>query len=182
MASNAEMTGAPGPVGLTGFLETDEVTAEADPDGTDPADVPGTPEYEAGTEAFMRAIADMTDEDMLGAVDNSSWDGNRAMGQCSTAADYRSICAGEHSVGTPDERQHWALPHHYLGRGPNAAGVRAALSRLPQTENLKNRDAAQAHLDRHMAEISPASESVPSPLDALVAELEFMRVPRDSSE
>jgi len=93
------------------------------------------------------------------AVDGSAWDGNRAMGQCSTAAEYRSICAGEHGAGEPDQRQHWALPHHYLGRGPNAAGVRAALSRLPQTQDLTNRGAAQRHLDAHMGEIGAVDET-----------------------
>lgn len=102
--------------------------------------------------------ADTTDPRIIAAVDNSDWDGNKAMGQCSTAAEYRSICAGEHTAGTPDERQHWALPHHYLGKGPNAAGVRNALSRLPQTENLKNREAAQSHLDAHMAAINPGGD------------------------
>jgi HK97 family phage prohead protease len=89
------------------------------------------------------------------AVDGSAWDGNRAMGMCSSASDYRSICAGEHNAGDPDQRQHWALPHHYLGRGPNAAGVRNAMSRLPQTQDLKNAGAARSHLEAHMREISP---------------------------
>lgn len=93
------------------------------------------------------------------AVDNTAWDGNRAMGQCTSAADYRSICAGERSVGEPDQRQHWALPHHYLGRGPNADGVRAALSRVSQTDNLSNKAAAQAHLDAHMREINPGESA-----------------------
>jgi HK97 family phage prohead protease len=96
------------------------------------------------------------------AVDTSEWDGNRAMGECSSAADYRSICAGERSVGEPDERQHWALPHHYLGRGPNASGVRNALSRLPQTEGLTNRDAAESHLQSHMSDISPSKAEEPT--------------------
>jgi HK97 family phage prohead protease len=97
-------------------------------------------------------------------VDNSAWDGNAAMSSCSSAADYRSICAGEKTAGSPDERQHWALPHHKRpGAAPNAAGVRNALSRLPQTQGLKNKQAAQAHLDAHMRVISPAggANSVP---------------------
>jgi HK97 family phage prohead protease len=94
----------------------------------------------------------------MAEVDQSAWDGNRAMGACSSASDYRSICAGEHTTGEPDERQHWALPHHYLGKGPNAAGVRNALSRLPQTQNLKNRDGAQRHLEAHMSQINPERE------------------------
>jgi HK97 family phage prohead protease len=95
------------------------------------------------------------------AVDNSTWDGNKAMGQCSSAADYRKICAGEKSTGEPDQRQHWALPHHYLGRhpDPNAAGVRAALARFGQTEGLSNASAARAHLERHMSAIQAQSNS-----------------------
>lgn len=91
----------------------------------------------------------------LKAVDESAWDGNKAMGQCSTAADYRSICAGVHGAGEPGERQHYALPHHYLGKGPNADGVRAALSRLPQTEDLANATEARSHLEGHMSQINP---------------------------
>jgi HK97 family phage prohead protease len=94
------------------------------------------------------------------AVDTSPWDGNRAMGECDDAADYRVICAGEHSVGDPEERQHWALPHHYLAsqgkaKGPNADGVRQAKQRLSQTQDLTNRSAAETHLEAHMTEISP---------------------------
>lgn len=89
------------------------------------------------------------------AVDSSSWDGSRAMSECDSAADFRSICAGERSVGEPDERQHWALPHHYLGRGPNARGVAAAIGRFDQTEGLKNAEAARRHLEAHMSEIRP---------------------------
>src|SRR6266568_744854 len=84
------------------------------------------------------------------AYDDSPWDGNAAMSSCSSASDYRSICAGEHSAGSPDERQHWALPHHKSpGAQPNRAGVNDALSRLPQTQDLTNRSAAEAHLQAH---------------------------------
>jgi len=82
------------------------------------------------------------------------------MSACETAADFRAICAGERTVGEPDQRQHWALPHHKQpGAGPNAAGVRNALSRLPQTQGLKNREAAESHLEAHMREINPERES-----------------------
>jgi signal peptide peptidase SppA len=101
------------------------------------------------------AMADTDELEFLAEVDNSAWDAGRAMGACKTAGDYRSICAGEHTTGDPDQRQHWALPHHYLGRGPNANGVRNALSRLPQTQDLKNKGAAQSHLDAHMRVINP---------------------------
>jgi signal peptide peptidase SppA len=95
----------------------------------------------------------------VAAVDNTAWDGGRAMAACNGAGDYRAICAGEKNVGDPDERQHWALPHHYLGRGPNAAGTRNALARLPQTEGLANREAARRHLEAHMREINPEAAS-----------------------
>lgn len=94
------------------------------------------------------------------AVDTGAWDGSAAMSACANsddpAAAYRAICAGRRA-GDPDLQSSWALPHHSSpGDGPNAAGVRNALSRLPQTEGLTNREAAQRHLDAHMAEINPA--------------------------
>lgn len=94
--------------------------------------------------------------DRSAAVDGTAWDGNAAMSACKTASDYRAICAGEHTYGDPGERQHWALPHHKQpGAPPNADGVRNSLSRLPQAEQLANRQAAKAHLDAHMKAISP---------------------------
>jgi HK97 family phage major capsid protein len=93
-------------------------------------------------------------------VDNSTWDGNAAMAACKTASDYRAICAGEKTTGTPDERQHWALPHHSKPDAPpNANGVRNSLSRLPQTQDLANKQAAEAHLQAHMRTISPGGDS-----------------------
>ena len=93
------------------------------------------------------------------SVDTSAWDGNAAMGNCSSAADYRSICAGEHTTGTPDQRQHWALPHHmHPGDPPNEAGTRNALGRLPQTQDLADEAAAKAHLEAHMKVINPDYE------------------------
>jgi Escherichia/Staphylococcus phage prohead protease len=89
-------------------------------------------------------------------VDNATWDANRAMGQCSTAAEYGKICAGK-KAGDPGLRASWALPHHYLGRAPvpNANGVRNALSRLPQTQGLTNAGQARSHLEAHMSAINP---------------------------
>lgn len=116
--------------------------------------LPPFAESEGDTEGDIEAVSD-DPEAASKQVDNSEWDGNRAMTECDSAADYRSICAGEHTYGEPDERRHWALPHHYVGKGPNAAGVRNALSRLPQAEQLANREAAQRHLDAHMRQINP---------------------------
>jgi HK97 family phage prohead protease len=92
----------------------------------------------------------------MAAADNSAWDGNAAMSACKTAADYAAICAGR-KAGPPDQRSSYALPHHKSpGAAPNAAGTRNALSRLPQTQGLTNRAAAQAHLEAHMKAISPS--------------------------
>ena len=97
------------------------------------------------------------------AVDETAWDGpaamSRAAGSDDPAAAYRAICAGRRD-GDPAVQSTWALPHHANpGDPPNADGVRNSLSRLPQTEGLTNAEAAQAHLDAHMAEISPAERS-----------------------
>lgn len=108
------------------------------------------------------AISGALQEIGAAPVDSSAWDGNRAMTECSTAAEYGSICAAEHTVGNPDERQHWAFPHHYLGRGPNAAGTQQALSRVPQAGNITDAERAKgkSHLETHMKQINP--DYVPS--------------------
>lgn len=121
---------------------------------------------------------DAYDDAHFSAVDESAWDGNRAMGQCSSASDYRSICAGEHNAGEPDQRQHWALPHHYLGREANRAGVNAAASRLPQTQDLKNRAAAEAHIKRHQSAMESTSSD--ATVEALEARFALMRAARTS--
>jgi HK97 family phage major capsid protein len=88
------------------------------------------------------------------AVDNSPWDGNAAMTSAKTAADYRAICAGKRD-GDPEQRSTWALPHHKTPDSPpNAAGVRAALARVGQTEGI-DQAAARRHLEAHMREINP---------------------------
>jgi HK97 family phage major capsid protein len=104
-------------------------------------------------------------------VDDSPWDGNAAMTEASSAdnpaAAFTSICAGEHNTGDRSQRQHWALPHHkHQGGPPNAGGVRNSLSQLPKTEDLKNKQAAQSHLEAHMKAVNPDWE----PSDALPAD------------
>jgi HK97 family phage prohead protease len=92
----------------------------------------------------------------MAEVDNSTWDAGRAMRECETAADYGKICAGK-KAGDPSLRASWALPHHYLSKAPvpNAAGVRNALARLPQTQGLTNAGQARSHLEAHMSQINP---------------------------
>src|SRR6266540_707466 len=94
------------------------------------------------------------------AVDESEWDGNRAMTECQSASDYNKICAGE-TAGDPALRSSHKLPHHYLGKhpAPNADGVRAALQRFSITQGLTNREAARAHLEAHMTTIQNQSQA-----------------------
>lgn len=86
-------------------------------------------------------------------VVSGTWDGNAAMGRCSSAADYRSICAAFESGGDLSQRQSWHLPHHANPNGPaNINGVRNALSRAPQTTSISPEDRAGAttHLRAHL--------------------------------
>jgi ATP-dependent protease ClpP protease subunit len=79
-----------------------------------------------------------------------NWDAAAALAKCKSASDYRLICAGEHTKGEPDSSSHWALPHHNSpGAGPDKGGVVAALGRWNQTQDLKNKQAALAHLKAH---------------------------------
>jgi HK97 family phage major capsid protein len=100
-------------------------------------------------------------------METGPWDADAAMAKCSTASDFRSICAGEVSAGEPDERQHWKLPHHSTPGGPaNANGVRAARSRFEQTEGLTNKEAARRHLfETHKL---PSEQASKPPRDQLV--------------
>lgn len=95
------------------------------------------------------------------AMDMGAWDGAQAMSGCAQADDpaaaYEAICAGRRD-GDPALQSTWALPHHMApGDAANADGVRNALSRLPQTDGLTNAEAAQRHLEAHMAEDSTRS-------------------------
>jgi ATP-dependent protease ClpP protease subunit len=96
---------------------------------------------------------------MNASSDDSPWDAGRAWragaASSSPAAFYKAICAGRRA-GDADKQSSWALPHHYKpGAAPNAAGVRAALARLNQTQGLTNKDAAKSHLQAHMRSINP---------------------------
>lgn len=93
-------------------------------------------------------------------IDFSSWDGPAAMSAAAKSSDpaaaYRAICAGRKS-GDPSKQSSWALPYKKTPSSPpNAAGVRNALSRLPQTQGLTNKQAAQAKLEKLMKQIQAA--------------------------
>jgi signal peptide peptidase SppA len=183
---------APEPTPDDPFPPGEEPDLEPDEEDDDEPDEDDEPETAEDENALGQRVAEASDEDLealvaeltepiVAVVDNTAWDGNRAMGQCTTAADYRSICAAAHTSGEPDQRQHWALPHHYLGRGPNASGVRNALSRLPQTQDISSseRARAQAHLDSHMSEVQQSSAQAPGgEIQSLEAELQALSLER----
>jgi phage head maturation protease len=121
----------------------------------------------------------------LAEVDNSTWDGGAAMSRCANsddpAAAYAAVCAGRRD-GDPAVQSTWALPHHREpGDPPNAAGVRNSLSRLPQTEGLTNAEAAQRHLDAHMADIQAASAEEVAVEAGGAGELHVLDVPIEHS-
>src|SRR5262245_15894758 len=84
------------------------------------------------------------------SVDNSAWDGNAALAACSAAACYRATRAGRKTRPAGGGGAWARPPHKRPGAPPHAAGVRNALSRLPQTQGLTNREAARSHLEAHM--------------------------------
>lgn len=95
-----------------------------------------------------------------GAVDNSPWDASKAW-SAGAASDepavfYKGICAGEKSDGDPSTQGHWALPYKYSPDDPpNAAAVRNALARLPQTQGLANEAEAKKTLQAAMRQVNP---------------------------
>jgi hypothetical protein len=93
------------------------------------------------------------------AVDNSPWDAAKAWHNGAEADDpaafYAGICAGK-KAGDKSKQAAWALPYKYTpSSAPNAAAVRNALSRLPQTDDLTNKSEAQSLLESLMKKINP---------------------------
>lgn len=85
------------------------------------------------------------------ATDDSDWDADAVMAAGSASDDpaafFRAVSGIERTVGEPDERQHWALPHHRApGRPANAAAIRNARARFGQTRDLADREAARRHI------------------------------------
>jgi HK97 family phage major capsid protein len=96
------------------------------------------------------------------AVDDSPWDAAKAWHNGAEADDpaafYAGICAGR-KAGDKATQAAWALPYKYHpGDPPNAGGVKAALSRLPQTDGLTNETEAKALLQKLMKQVSPDYE------------------------
>ena len=96
------------------------------------------------------------------SVDSSPWDASKAWHAGAESDDpaafYGGICAGK-KAGDKATQDAWALPYKYAPSSPpNAAGVKAALSRLPQTEGLTNAAEAKALLQRLMKQVNPDYE------------------------
>ena len=92
-------------------------------------------------------------------VDTSPWDASKAWHNGTQADDpaafYAGICAGKRS-GDPSTQAAWALPYKYHPSDPpNAGGVRAALSRLSQTQGLINKAEATSTLEAAMKKVNP---------------------------
>lgn len=145
-----------------------------DPDGD--GDDDSTPEGDTDhgyfppvTQTSMKADSDLwalyrlAVRDSGGSVDNSPWDGPKAMSNGAKADDpaafYKGICAGRRE-GDPSKQDSWALPYKYHPSDPpNAAGVKAALGRLPQTEGLVNEAEAKKTLEAAMKQVNPDYEA-----------------------
>lgn len=135
----------------------DDSTAEGDTDH-DYVLPDGSPGPAALTEERLRAIFR---EELRAAAkaDESPWDGGKAMAAGAAADDpaafYEGICAGKKD-GNPRNQDAWALPYKYApGDPPNAAGVKAALGRLPQTQGLTNEAEAKKTLQAAMKVVNP---------------------------
>lgn len=136
----------------TGLYDPD---GDGDGDGA-PAD---TPSPAALDEDRLWAFYRLAVRDSGGSADNSPWDGPKAMANGASADDpaafYKGICAGRKD-GDADKQGSWALPYKYHpGDAPNAAGTKAALARLPQTEGLTNEAAAKKTLQAAMKQVNP---------------------------
>jgi len=154
-----------------GWVEDPDGTVRFDPDGD--GDNDATPAGDTDHDYFDEdgnqvkpippcpgpALADSARFPLLASVDNSPWDASKAWhnGAMSDdpAAFYKGICAGR-KAGDPANQSSWALPYKYHPGDPvNAAGVKAALSRLPDTEGLTNAAEAKATLQAAMKQVNP---------------------------
>lgn len=126
-------------------------------DGTQLKPVPGKP-----MKSDKKAKSRKNKVRNADGVDTSDWDGDKAMSNAaksdSPASFYAAICAGRRE-GDPSKQDSWALPYRYTpDSAPNAAGVKAALGRIDQTQGLTNKDAALAKLQKLMKRINPDYE------------------------
>lgn len=91
------------------------------------------------------------------------WSGSSAMASCKSAGDFRKIAFERSNDSDPDTAAHWALPHHSSpGADADKTGVSAALAALNGARggapDLKNKSAAQSHLEAHQASFGNKAE------------------------
>jgi ATP-dependent protease ClpP protease subunit len=137
------------------------------PAGEQLQDVPGKPMPDAQDRLSLDDIRAAIREEIAAAfrnadVDNSPWDASKAWHAGTESDDpaafYAGICAGK-KAGDKATQDAWALPYKYSPSSPpNAAGVRNALSRLPQTQGLTNEAEAKATLQAAMKKVNPDYE------------------------
>ena len=143
-----------------------DVTNAAKTDDDDTKNPDGTKKPFPGAAPPFKKKTDRADFPVLNAdVDNTPWDGSKAMAAGVKADDpakfYAGICAGR-KAGDPSTQAAWALPYKYTPDSPpNAAGVRNALSRLPQTKGLTNEAEARSTLETAMKAINPPDPDGP---------------------
>ena len=152
-------------------------------DGKQVKSLPGKPVPGNMLGDTVEAVRDLIRQmlrDAADGVDNSPWDASKAWHNGTEADDpaafYAGICAGE-KTGDKTTQAAWALPYKYHpGDPPNAAGVKNALSRLPQTEGLTNATEAKTKLQGLMKKINPDYEPEDrEPIDISGIDLEQLR-------
>jgi len=130
-------------------------------------------EADASEESVTEPLQPNEPEIEAKQVDDSAWDGDRAMGMCDSAADFRSIAFERDNDSDPDTAAHWALPHHYLGRPPNARGVAAAVGALNGARggapDLKDSGRARSHLESHQGREEASAPETAAKLDPIIA-------------
>jgi hypothetical protein len=129
----------------------------------------------------------------MAEVDRSAWDGNRALREATTAAEYDRICALDRGASITALRDRFGLPHHYLAKAPvpNVGGVRAARNALAGGRTGKPMTGAgiaeaRAHLERHWDVIQAQSgaRDLPDPPKEIIrsiGELELQEPPGDGT-
>jgi HK97 family phage prohead protease len=136
-----------------------------------------------GTSALVagRKLAEFAD------VDESDWDGPRAMRECSTAGDYGKICALDRGSDIEALTARFGLPHHYLAKAPipNRKGVNAAWGALSGARTGSPMtgpgiEDARRHLESHRTQLGAEASRRPagSTLRAAPTEAELDRLTR----
>lgn len=107
----------------------------------------------------------------MATIDFSTWDASKAWAAGASADDpaafYQGICAAR-KAGDPKDKESYDLPYRYSPSSPpNAAGVRAALSKLPHIDGLTNRSDAQTALNSLFEQVQTAEKGRASALDEM---------------